>query len=221
MGWWWQELLGRKSTSEIYNLVSKNGVYDLAVDYADRVARISQVYTHIPIIPKHILDLACGTGANIDALPWKATAKILGVDNSTDMLSLAKKRFVTYKNITLLKQNFFTSLQKKGLYDLITITFATRFVPVEKEVEFVKAVTSHIRPGGYFVIVTADEPWPVWFGKFLTRIRIPRGYNAQMNYRLYLRQRFQPELNVVKEIIPDRRPFVLLRQVGLIFQRIS
>lgn len=166
--------------AKVYNKVAKQGNYDGIIDYEKRVASLKQALKYIHQKPKNVLDLASGTGAVIDALP--PSTNITAVDISKEMLAISKKRFKERKNITFIHKSFTDVTFPKNSFDLITISYATRFIPKENQQAFIQNITKWLKPGGVFMAVLMDSPigTVTYYTGKLTGL--PKGNNGELNY---------------------------------------
>lgn len=159
-------------------------LYDTAVPfwrdwlYPDAYRDLDQaLITHLP--PEgHVLDLGCGTGANLErllalGLPFAAYT---GVDLSPDMLAQARARFDHVANADFQQLDLLADPLPEGPFDLIVSTWAFEHLP-DPEAVVTKAWT-RLRPGGHVVLLTeveADAPagarWARllgWMGRFFS-----------------------------------------------------
>lgn len=185
LSWMKDEYLGNDSVTNIYDNLVINNTYDNVVDYSLRVAGFKKALTLIRIKPTNVLDLACGTGAMIDALDNKNTKKIIGVDISKGMLEVARKRFKNYPAISLLQQDFMGSSFPNSTFDLITIAFATRFVKKQDESKFVEKVHSWLKKDGIFLVINMVDPLDYFTILSSRLIGYPKGFNTDMNQENY------------------------------------
>ncbi len=216
ISWWREEVFTGKKTAAIYNELSQKQRYEMTVDFPARVARLQKVFQVLPFQPKTVLDLAAGTGAAIAAMPWVKTAKIVGIDISSGMLGVARQRFKNYSNITFKKANFLHLDFKPGSFDLITMTYASRFVPKNYELQFVNSLFELLKPGGFCIFVTSEDP----FGLLTTTISqvtgYPRGYNLRMNYSFYLKKIMLKKFTLYQEKSLRHQVFIFQNR-GLVF----
>ncbi len=104
--WNLDEIQGKKSPETIYDGLAANNTYDELVDYPQRVQCIQKALEYVEGNYHRVLDLACGTGAVLEALPYKDRLDITGVDLSSKMLQKAQKRFSKYPTIIFKRANF-------------------------------------------------------------------------------------------------------------------
>lgn len=103
-----------------------------------------------------VLDLACGTGVNIERLK-KNKAKIkkyVGVDLSTDMQAKAKKKAKDIKNKTFLIKDI-TEYKPGKKFDLIICTWALSHM--KKPAEVVNKYYKYLKKGGYLILIFQSE----------------------------------------------------------------
>lgn len=134
--------------------VAKN--YDEVIDYSRRVRILKKILEDHSFPYRNVLDLACGTGAVIDAIQTKPSIKIVGVDISSHMLAIAKMRFLHKKNIVLKRENFLKIKFPTSTFDLIVIAHAIRYVSKNNERKFIENISSWLKPGGTFIVIKYD-----------------------------------------------------------------
>lgn len=179
--WTLKEYWSSKSPKEIYNELAANNNYDSSVNYQKRVEKLNKALLGLRTEFGHILDLACGTGALIEALPWKKSAKIIGVDISEEMLKVARERFTDHPNITFKEADFMDLDFPESSFDLITNAYATRFIPRGKELEFANLVLRLLKPSGRFIVFTDASFRLCTLFYFRLGLR-PKNYNLKLNF---------------------------------------
>jgi ubiquinone/menaquinone biosynthesis C-methylase UbiE len=108
-----------------------------------------------------ILDLGCGTGVNLDrllrlGLPF---GRYTGVDFSSSMLALARKRFGEMPSVTFLELDA-TALEDNGeRYDAIVATWLLDHL--SEPVGFVNGIQRFLAPDGHLLLVFYSRPR--WF----------------------------------------------------------
>lgn len=195
--WISQEIFTTKSTAKIYDEIADT-VYENTIDYNDRVAYLKKLLADLR--PHDVLDLACGTGAIIDAIPNKKKAKILGTDISQGMLDVAKKRFKNFKNIRLAQADFLTQKFPASSFDLIAIAHATRFIPKNKQDLFAKNIASWLKKDGTFFVILHESPIAKLVKLTYGITGIPRGFNPNMEYADYFTKVVRPYLTLEKKV---------------------
>ncbi|MFN0018431.1 MAG: class I SAM-dependent methyltransferase [Pirellulaceae bacterium] len=115
--------------------------------------------------PKSIddsLDIACGTGAAIRILRPLCRRRVVGIDFSQGMLDQARKNLLATDDESScpveLVQGEILNLPFEDEFDLAVTVGSLGHVPRGKEAEFVGQVAKALRPGGRFVLVTANMP---------------------------------------------------------------
>lgn len=126
--------------------------YDSYINYGRRVNILKDIVKKISLPYKKVLDLACGSGAMIDAI-WRKDLDIIGVDISKKMLAAAKKRFLLKPNVHLRLSNFLNVSFAPSSFDIITIAHAIRFVPSGEESLFISRISKWLKKEGVFVVV--------------------------------------------------------------------
>jgi ubiquinone/menaquinone biosynthesis C-methylase UbiE len=202
--WITREWTASDSIENIYDSIAHE-TYDYVVDYKKRVEFTQNALSQLSKTPKKVLDIATGTGATIEAMPFKKSADILGIDISKNMLEVAKKRFKNYSNIRLKQTNFLTVSFPKESFDLITFEFATRFIPKQKEDEMAKKIASWLKKDGELVIITMSNPVQLIIKYVGKPFGIPKGSNADMNRKEYIKNIFGKYLKHKKTIALNRQ----------------
>ena len=114
----------------------------------------------LPYNPKHILDVATGTGDfAIQALKVLNPNKIVGVDISEGMLDIGKQKLKALKleeKISLVKGDSEKLPFESNIFDAVTVAYGVRnFENLEAGLAEILRV---LRPGGRLVILEATEP---------------------------------------------------------------
>src|SRR2546421_4292571 len=71
-------------------------IYHGLVNYEGDVDFLESVFRRFHIAPKRVLDLGCGTG-NHDLPLARRGYRVTGIDQSREMLALARKKAVAYR----------------------------------------------------------------------------------------------------------------------------
>lgn len=99
-----------------------------------------------------ILDVACGTG-EIALRMKKASFDVIGVDISTDMLTVAHNKAMQQQVLIPFYEQNMTDLNGLGTYDAITIFCdSLNYLETERDVQQTfERVYAHLQPGGMFL----------------------------------------------------------------------
>lgn len=205
--WTLKEYWSSKSPKEIYNELAANNNYDSSVNYQKRVKELHKAFLELRTEFDQVLDLACGTGALIDALPWKKTAQIVGIDVSEEMLKIARKRFANYTNITFKEADFMNLDFPESSFDLITNAYATRFIPRGREQEFANNILRLLKPSGRF-IVFSDASFRLCTLFYSSLGLRPKSYNLKLNFYQDIIETFSKFFILEKVVHIRRIPFV-------------
>lgn len=217
--WMSQEYTGDIETKDIYTKLSQKNNYESVIDYKKRVKELKQIFKILPNPPKRILDLACGTGAMIDALPNNTSADIIGIDVSNGMIEVAKQRFKNHKNITLKLGDFSKLDFPQSSFDLITISFSTRFIKKQNEITFAEDIKRLLKKDGIFVVVTMDEPFRKPTRWFQSLTGYPKGINSDMNDKAYVKEFFGKYVQFYNEFVLGHNFFVY-KPFAVLFKKI-
>lgn len=208
--WISKEYLASKNTEDIYDEIALNNVYDSVVDYKTRELFLKEALSHINKSHQNVLDIACGTGAFIESLSDKDSAEIIGIDISKNMLQVAKKRFAKFPNIILKKADFMEISFPKNSFDLITMGFATRFIPKGEERKFAKNISKWLKKDGMFLAVITQHLHEPILRVLAKRIGIPRGFNNNMNYDDSFVQKMKSHVQFEKIIFLKRQLLIFV-----------
>jgi|Deesub1362A_J573_1020465.scaffolds.fasta_scaffold09085_2 trans-aconitate methyltransferase len=128
---------------------------------------VKQQLLHLKVTPEEVLDFGCGAGVLIPTLQELfPKAKIIGIDKSKEMISVAKRK---YKTVMFKEMDF---LQYEGTPQLIVSFYSFQFLPIKEGVEKVKKL---LPKGGVAVILSTQGSWfsvlhqkisKVWGNKF-------------------------------------------------------
>ncbi|MBI2942247.1 MAG: class I SAM-dependent methyltransferase [Chloroflexi bacterium] len=116
----------------------------------------------------HVLDLGCGTGANLERLLAQGLpfGSYVGIDLSEGMLARAGARFARVANVQLQRRNLLTDPLPAGPFDLIVSTWVFSHLPQPERV--VANAWEQLRPGGHALLLFLSET-----GSWLDRLRRP------------------------------------------------
>ncbi len=112
---------------------------------------IEQVWVKLNFKPKSLIDLGCGSGSSF--MPFVKSMKIAGLDSSTEMLKIARKRLkgIDHK-VKLFKQSFLDIDLKDKFDAAICLNFTVVHIYKKKDFgEFFKNIYKILNPGGIFV----------------------------------------------------------------------
>lgn len=175
--WLQREHFEKGTTIDIYDDLARNNYYDKLIDYSDYVSGLKKAL----LIPdrkfKSILDIACGTGAVLNALPGKSSSTILGIDFSEEMLKIARERFKKHQNIRFRKMDFMSASFPPSSFNLITIASAIRFIPEGKEEIFANNIARWLKTDGQFIVTEMAYPFIDFSNKILKLLGLPKGQN--------------------------------------------
>lgn len=182
--WIYKEFVKGSSPKGVYDMLAKDNMYDGIVDFKKRTLHLSTALSQVTNAYTNVLDLACGTGAMIEAIPSKETKKIIGVDISSGLLEIARNRFKKYRNIIFKSQNFMHLSFPPNSFDLITMSYATRYVLRHQEKEFALKASKFLKRNGTFLAVLIEAPEQYIFKLF--EKKLSRMQNADMNHEKYI-----------------------------------
>lgn len=157
-----QELTKKEQVATMFNNISKtydflNHFMSLGIDIIWRKKAIKEL---LPNKPQHILDVATGTGDfAFEALEILKPKKIIGVDISEGMLSIAKEKITKRNKSDVFEVRLGDSeklLFDDHTFDAITVAYGVRnFENLEKGIADMLRV---LKPGGKAVILEFSKP---------------------------------------------------------------
>ena len=103
-----------------------------------------------------VLDVGCGMGLLTQdiALAVGPTGRVVGVDNSNDMLALAEKRCASLPQVTLKEQSASQLEEADNQYDALTCTQLLLYLP--DVLATLKEMWRVLKPGGRIAIIETD-----------------------------------------------------------------
>jgi demethylmenaquinone methyltransferase/2-methoxy-6-polyprenyl-1,4-benzoquinol methylase len=126
-----------------------------------------------------VIDFACGTGefTLIIADQVGNNGKVLGVDLSTRMLAIARKKLKAFSQVHFIRHNF-EDIPFRRKYDAAVIGSGAHEVPPEARLNLYKQAYKMIKSGGKFMVfdyASAKYPlgWLLWV--FLRIVEYPNG----------------------------------------------
>lgn len=111
---------------------------------------------------KPVLDLACGEGFWTRIIKEKGAAKVIGIDISTEMIKLAKKK----EKETKMGIKYFVydaiNLPKIGEFDLITAVFLLHYAKTKEDlVAMCKSIYKNLKNRGRFIDIINNPLYPL------------------------------------------------------------
>jgi S-adenosylmethionine-diacylgycerolhomoserine-N-methlytransferase len=105
-------------------------------------------------LPSHILEIGCGTGANILRLTRQfPDATVTGLDLSSDMLARARRKIEAQQlPVTLLQRCYDRPLATEPAFDLVVFSYCLSMIDPGWE-QAIEAAISDLRPGGVLAVV--------------------------------------------------------------------
>jgi ubiquinone/menaquinone biosynthesis C-methylase UbiE len=126
------------------------------------------------------LDVCCGTGAAMQHLRPHVTERLTGIDRSSGMLSVARRKLDATAGAARVEfvQGDALDMPFDEEFDLAVCFGAHGHIVTRDEPRFCAEVHRALRPGGRFGFVTGYAP-PLWSPRFW----LARGFNAAMRVR--------------------------------------
>lgn len=146
---------------DLYSVVAR--VYDplLALwnaALADVEAAVDRaIIEHLPP-SRRVLDLGCGTGANVARLQRIGIpfSQYVGVDLTPQMLEVARSKFGHLSNVTFLQRDLLRDPLPEGEFDLIISTWVFSHLK-ERAGEVVEKARQHLKPDGHIVVLMVGK----------------------------------------------------------------
>lgn len=126
--------------------------------------------------PRHALDLCCGTGAAAEMLLGVCSELVVGLDISSGMLDVAKRR-LSGADIRWVRADAMAAPFGPE-FDVVVCLGALGHVLAADQPRFIAEVAGMLRPGGRFVFVTSYPPEPSSAGFWFAH-----GFNTAMRVR--------------------------------------
>lgn len=140
-----------------------NHVLSLGIDFIWRKKAVDQLK---PLKPRHVLDVATGTGDFALAVLRLQPEKIIGVDISEGMLAVGRKKMAARNlsdKIEMLCADSENLPFEENKFDAVTVAFGVRnFENLERGLSEIRRV---LRPGGMAVILEFSRPEPGLFAR--------------------------------------------------------
>jgi len=129
--------------AEYYDILMRDINYDKWIEY------LMDTIDLFNIESTPLLDLTCGTGNSILPFVKKKKEPLLGVDNSIEMLKVAKEKL---PNLTLVQAN----ARKLPFFNRFNLVFSmfdslNYILDLEKLIEAFNSVKEALKPGGHFL----------------------------------------------------------------------
>jgi SAM-dependent methyltransferase len=130
------------------------------------------------------LDVCCGTGAAMRMLRPLCTDRVVGLDRSMGMLTIARVRTSDAPGNAVLDfvRADALAMPFAGAFDLAVSFGAFGHILPADQPRFLHQIATALRPGGSFVFVTAHRP-PLWSPVYW----LARAFNGAMHVRNWLR----------------------------------
>ncbi|OLA95103.1 MAG: 16S rRNA (cytosine(1402)-N(4))-methyltransferase [Candidatus Melainabacteria bacterium LEY3_CP_29_8] len=170
-----------------------------------------------------ILDLCTGTGDIIEYIlkQQNAIKKIIGIDFSSKMLKIARKRFKKEKNVKFINQNASKLPFCNSAFDYITISFGFR--NIKHKIRTLKEIKRVLKPNGK--IIHLDFGKSNWFinmiFEFIVNFILKLFYKKSAPYKYLLKSKedFYSPNELIK--LFELRGFILEKRVDYLFGILS
>ena len=169
-----------------------------------------------------ILDLCTGTGDIIEyILKQNTIKKVIGIDFSSSMLKIAKKRFKKEKNVKFINQNANRLPFCNSAFDYITLSFGFR--NIKHKIKTLKEIKRVLKPNGK--IMHLDFGKSNWFinmvFEFIVNFILKLFYKKSAPYKYLLKSKedFYSPKDLIK--LFKTRGFILEKRFDYLFGIIS
>ena len=117
--------------------------------------------------PKHILEIGCGTGFNLERLAKKyPNTKITGIDVSGDMLAKAQKKLAAYDNVALIEKAYGNEPMNLEAPDLVLFSYSLTMINPQYA-SIIEQAYKDLKPGGKVAVVDFHSTPNNWFKKHM------------------------------------------------------
>ncbi|QPJ62942.1 MAG: carboxy-S-adenosyl-L-methionine synthase CmoA [Candidatus Nitronauta litoralis] len=103
----------------------------------------------------NVYDLGCSTGTLLfnlaDRLP--KSVKLVGIDNSPEMLKKAERKLRDHLKRCELVEKDLMKPQEFPNASVVVMNYTLQFVPPEKRIKMMKTINKHLIPGGALVLI--------------------------------------------------------------------
>lgn len=130
-----------------------------------------------------VYDLGCSTGTLLYNLAERLpkSVKLVGIDNSPDMLNKAEKKLKNHvKRWELVEKNLMDPLELLNA-SAIVMNYTLQFVPPEKRIKMLKTIHGNLIPGGALILIEKikgeSEPMDKLFVDEHHRFKKSKGYS--------------------------------------------
>lgn len=149
-----------QETHDIYNTIAK--------DFSDTRKKWWRGFGNFDRYLKpgdSVVDLGCGNGRMAETF-LQAKVKYLGIDDSEELIKIAKERYQDNSNISFMVGNVTDLNLPQNEFNLAIIIAVLHHIPGEElKLKIFKDVFKILKPGGYIVIST----WNLWRFKYLKK----------------------------------------------------
>jgi 2-polyprenyl-3-methyl-5-hydroxy-6-metoxy-1,4-benzoquinol methylase len=120
-----------------------------------------------------IIDIGCGSGRLSEMTPdYK---KYLGLDNSSELISLAKTTYSNRKNIKFQATDIVTNNIPNNHFDLALMIAVIHHIPTKKlRLQILKNISSSLKPNST-IIITSWNLWQSAYRKYLFNYKLKFG----------------------------------------------
>jgi SAM-dependent methyltransferase len=127
-------------------------IYHGLVDYEGDVDFLEKAFRRFHVVPKTILDIGCGTG-NHDLPLARRGYQVTGIDQSREMLSLARKKAAASRLRLRFVRADMRSFRLGRTFDVALCMFgAFGYMLTERHaLQALRNIRTHLRPKGFFV----------------------------------------------------------------------
>ena len=177
--------------AKYYDLLYQDKDYSKEVDYIHSLIKENE-----ELQSKRILDLGCGTGKHAYALSSMGYA-VDGVDNSAEMISIAKSKFSKIENLQFFKGDATNwKHPHKHLVDVVISLFHVLSYQTMNESVLNMFMTAfeHLKPGGLFI-------FDCWYGPAVLSERPQSRSKTLRNNEIHVRRLSKPIMHIMENVV--------------------
>lgn len=139
--------------------IVKNGYNAMAQKYVDGRSFLKSgknVQKLLKLLPKNaeILDIGCGAGVGVDDLLLKAGHRVIGIDNSIEMIKMARKNCQAGE---YLLGDMVQMYKGEYLVDAVVSFYAIFHIPRARHSEMINKWASYLKKDGLMLITMGDR----------------------------------------------------------------
>ena len=187
------------------------GLYDYEKYFMIPLRKTSAKFLDLRL-PKKILDVATGTGAQAYELA-KQGYTVVGIDLSPEMLKQAKKKLSSKLKLSFQQADATDLPLKDNEFDATSISLGLHDMPYEVDIKVLKEIKRVTKKNGKILIVDYNEPKKHWMAKLA--FPIINAYETK-NWRPFIERGLDNLLNEVGLKVQREADFLGLVQIVVV-----